>query len=233
MSEKRKLETGNTGDPADATLGVPMPESSMPTAAPGAQDGGPNDPRRLRCGCLIHCSGHLRNEGDPPTDVALAHSAFAHGIPMPGPQNWTRAEAENALDMRPALEAAPTVLKLSEWLEHSGAHGHLHVAIPVDRAEELLELLTKNSPAAPDGPSAVLTPAVHSTLLEMIGFADAGRCMACGGPLWSPSQSGCHGEHSHGGCVVKFAERHPEHLRWKQRMNVLVLARKYARGEFR
>jgi hypothetical protein len=242
MLEKEKPETGQIGDEILLTGAAREAYLNAPTEAPGANEGA-SEATCESCGAALSLHswegarrGVIGQRVCPAPPISLQPVEVEPRKDVKPdltsePRKWTRAEAEKALDMRPALEAAPTVTKLSEWLEHSRASGNLHVAIPCDRVEEILELLTKNSPAAPDGPS-VLTPAVHSTLLEMIGFADAGRCMACGGPLWSPSQSGCHGEHSHGGCVVKFAERHPEHLRWKQRMNVLQLARKYARGEF-
>jgi hypothetical protein len=321
MAEKKKLETGFVGDPADATLGVPMPESSMPTAAPGAivlpsrgemctcslhigihafweelcvnprRLPPPEDPsgvreipardlvkralmnvptvwtrdRRERWSAVSYAFGLgstysielCRNFGLDPheqigedptaepdesepsvgtTDVALAHSAFAHGVPMPETRrNWTRAEAEYALDPRPALEVAPLFTKLSEWLEHSRSSGNLHVAIPVDRVEEIIELLSKKSPAAPSEGRPAFTPAVHSTLLEMIAFAEAGKCMACGRPL-GDDLAGC----KLGNCSFQPYKADPrtavipgdEELHWRQRMNVLQLARKYARGEF-
>jgi hypothetical protein len=69
------------------------------------------------------------------------------------------------------------------------------------------------------------TPLVHSTLLEMIGLANAGRCMNCRGEIDT------HVYRRHVECPVKFAERHPEYLQWKQRVQVLMLATKYANGE--
>jgi hypothetical protein len=82
--------------------------------------------------------------------------------------------------------------------------------------------------AEPDlgGPKPGHMPA-HSTLLEMIGLADAGRCMACAGEHITLAEL----SKMHGGCPIKFAERHPEFALWKQRTQILELARKYYRPE--
>lgn len=285
MLEKEKPETGQIGDEILLTGAAREAYLNAPTEAPGANEGlseavARRDVNRLLAmvlslqvvhdGALGLEDAEVVNEIEerwrtppislPPVEVEprkdVKPDLTSEGDPR---RNWTRAEAEKALDMRPALEAPgnctscngeltiwhvclackarhekeaqdanPTVVRLGAWLEHSRAHGHLHVAIPVDRAEELFELLTKNSPAVPDGPS-VLTPAVHSTLLEMIGLADAGKCMACAGLLALHT----HPDGVHGECVIKFAERHPEFAWWKQRTQILTLARKYNRGELR
>jgi len=64
MSEKR---------PAGKTFGEQFkdwrpasdaPPSEPPKPAPGAMDGGPDDPRRLSCGCLGRCRSHSPEEMD-------------------------------------------------------------------------------------------------------------------------------------------------------------------------
>lgn len=88
--------------------------------------------------------------------------------------------------------------------------------------------------------SEVPTPLVHSTLLEMIGLADADLCMACCRPLYAWKTDIPAGE---SGCVIGECSFHPvpdraqtpadagEALRWKQRTQILTLARKYLSGE--
>lgn len=71
------------------------------------------------------------------------------------------------------------------------------------------------------------TPLVHSTLLEMIGFAATGRCMACGWPLKASADQGC----VQGNCSFRPGEHNPEYPRWWQRTQILTLARKYLSGE--
>jgi hypothetical protein len=98
-----------------------------------------------------------------------------------------------------------------------------------DQLRELgAEVKRLQSPrAAPDGPPE-FTPAVHSTLLEMVGFAAKGRCMACGWPVKASPVEGC----VQGNCSFRPGEHSEEYQRWWQRTQLLTLARKYAAGEF-
>lgn len=71
-----------------------------------------------------------------------------------------------------------------------------------------------------------ITPLVHSTLLDMIGFAATGRCMACGWPVKESVDQGC----VQGNCSFRPGERTPDYQRWWQRTQLLELARKYISG---
>ena len=76
-------------------------------------------------------------------------------------------------------------------------------------------------------PPAGFTAAVHSTLLEMIGLAASGRCMACGWPVRDSPVKGC----VQGNCAFRPGEHTPEYQRWRRRTQILTLARKYLSGE--
>jgi hypothetical protein len=69
----------------------------------------------------------------------------------------------------------------------------------------------------------------HSSavLLEMIGLADAGRCMACGWPLASSAERGC----ATGNCSFRPQREEEPYLRWRERTGILVLARKLLAGK--
>jgi hypothetical protein len=65
-----------------------------------------------------------------------------------------------------------------------------------------------------------------STLLEMIGLADAGRCMACGWPIHNLDAKGC----LLGNCSMRSTQPDEFAVRWKHRSQVLIRARKYLAG---
>lgn len=61
-----------------------------------------------------------------------------------------------------------------------------------------------------------------STMLEMIGFAATGKCMACGWPLKNSPDEGC----VQGNCSFRPGEHSSEYARWWARTQVLTLARR-------
>ena len=89
-------------------------------------------------------------------------------------------------------------------------------------AEALRLAFEINRRAREVAPLAAARSATEYLALEMIGFAATGRCMACAAPIAS------HAYGSHADCPVRFADRHNESLRWKQRTQILALARKFA-----
>lgn len=71
-----------------------------------------------------------------------------------------------------------------------------------------------------------MTMDMATTLLEMVGFAANGRCMACGWPLAESADKGC----VQGNCSFRPSERDTEYGRWWTRTQTLTFAREYANG---
>lgn len=81
-----------------------------------------------------------------------------------------------------------------------------------------------------EGEAKMFGPNHHSAMLEMIGFAATGKCMACGWPLNPEGKfpaKGC----LQGNCSFRPVEHTTEYSRWWQRTQILSLARKYVAGE--
>lgn len=66
----------------------------------------------------------------------------------------------------------------------------------------------------------------NATLIEMVGFAATGRCMACGWPLKRDAPVGC----EQGNCSFRPQAHEQEYTRWWMRTQVLTLARVLVSG---
>lgn len=98
--------------------------------------------------------------------------------------------------------------------------------------EECTGIIHLSEPPAtslPDVRSLAEQGQPSAILLEMIRLALAGRCMACGWPLDGNPDHGCDCQ---GNCSFRPGDRHQdaisehEAFRWRQRMEVLALARR-------
>ena len=65
------------------------------------------------------------------------------------------------------------------------------------------------------------------TLLEMVGLAAAGRCMACSWPVVEAAQHGC----VQGNCSYRPDPHAVGYARWWARTQALTFARLYASGQ--
>jgi hypothetical protein len=104
-----------------------------------------------------------------------------------------------------------------------GLYGaHIFVAAPISLPPVTVEPLPSNV----EEKQETLPPQFRSVMLDMILCVLEGRCMACSWPLSQSAERGC----VQGNCSFRPGEHTPEYRSWKQRTDVLTLARKYYRG---
>jgi hypothetical protein len=239
MEEKR--DDTKDGEAQWTTAGSPDGSVKIypPTAAPGAKELVPEAMLCPSCGSVIfrgdfaaigcQCGARPKPEAREVAPAAKMHELNNSKIPAaPGAKDGGSEASQAVRDDDPHI--CPTCGNTCRITHTNSA---CLPAPALDAGNVAPEdwnayyRADRRDSAEPDlgGPKPGHMP-THSALLEMIGLADAGRCMACAGPLWNTGQSGCHGD-----CVVKFAERHPEYFKWKQRVQILALARKYLAGE--
>jgi len=147
----------------------------------------------------------------PPFEAREAGCTCPERCPL---HNWQEPPAPGQLRGKSPISAALDAMREVEKMAEKASY----------KPPVLTELSREEGEAAFGGPKPGHAPA-HSTLLEMIGLADDNRCMACAGPVVHTFGL------PHADCVMVFSERHPEYFKWKQRTQILALARKIRTGE--
>lgn len=191
----------------------------------------------------VTSEGEARAHTPGTSPIALAHSAYLRGPVARLKDGCSLCGKPDCWYARhPLCEILDVLTRLGmlghepvwreEWRLRADAPAADQVSSAVP-SEEAAALGCRDSAVHPPRSGAVPgdTPLVHSTLLEMIGFAATGRCMACGWKLKPTAiaveDAGC----VQGNCSFRPGEHNPEYPRWWQRTQILALARKYLKGE--
>ncbi|MBZ5700286.1 MAG: hypothetical protein LAN84_00405 [Acidobacteriia bacterium] len=139
-------------------------------------------------------------------ETRLPRGECRTGRPIPSPASEPPTAAPGA--------KAEASVAVCEWCRT----GHIPIVSSIDPTAASLPLVDVRILAERGQPGMIL--------LEMIGLAAAGRCMACGWPLAASADQGC----MQGNCSFRPDEHYrdaiSEHeaLRWKQRTVILALA---------
>lgn len=217
---------GSFPDPEEEAT-VPDAGKVASTETAGAKEGAPGDHRLLAsgdCSCGWKAGAMLSHDKavDAWQDHWKAKRASLLGSDLGKSEGNSEKFPSDIGAKDGLLERVELARRQVEAIENGG---HEPVDVVVVNLDVLRFLLDRRELAAMAFPAEPLPPEFRSVMFDMILCVLEGRCMACSWPLAESAEKGC----VQGNCSFHPGEHTIEYRSWKQRTDILTLARKYYR----